>query len=93
MPLGKNDEERERERESGWMLLDCFGSTKKMPKNTAAQHWPFEDEVLCDVSSSRLPILHASPGFQKMYGQGESGFLDMLEMKRPESLYEAACFN
>lgn len=47
--------------------------------------------VLCDLSSSRLPILHASPGFQKMYGQGGSSFLDVLEVKaRPQSLYEVA---
>lgn len=50
-----------------------------------------ETFVLCDLSSSRLPILHASPGFQKMYGQGGNSFLDVLEVKAtPENLYEVA---
>lgn len=34
-------------------------------------------EVLCDMSSARFPVLHASPGIQKMYGgQGTGDFFD-----------------
>lgn len=51
-----------------------------------------ENFVLCDMSSARFPVLHASPGIQKMYGgQGTGDFFDMMEVKgRPDSLYEVA---
>ncbi len=36
-------------------------------------HLKLTAEVLCDMSSARFPVLHASPGIQKMYGGQSTG--------------------
>lgn len=57
--------------------LSAIPCSQKTTAEGVGERMKLTAEVLCDMSSARFPVLHASPGIQKMYGgQGTGDFFD-----------------